>query len=242
MSEGSESLEKKFERILGEDGVPDSGDEKKPEDEEVVEERISRREKRRRERIAQQQKEDEEIRNINEYWYKDPNISIKIPKPDAAYEDLEASLLENRVTLETLKRTYCRSKKRNHQIITDAYLHEIKRYVMAIEGIKDILAARAEDYRIYYTDREHPNVACRRIVLDCFVASNLYGMYAYETDVLRLYRDVRLSKTWAGRLFIKVYYRFIGRSVSGLMRRFPGLRAPVKRVMDVVVARIAQAI
>ncbi|MEM8485662.1 MAG: CFI-box-CTERM domain-containing protein [Bacteroidota bacterium] len=242
MSEGNESLERKFERILGEDGVPDSGDEKQPEEKDVDEVRLSRREKRRRERMAQQQKEDEEIRNINEYWYKDPNISVKIPKPDAPYEELEASLLENRVTLETLKRTYCRSKKRNHQIITDAYLHEIKRYVMAIEGIKDILAARAEDYRIYYTDREHPNVACRRIVLDCFVASNLYGMYAYETDVLRLYRDVRLSKSAAGRLFIDVYYRFIGRSVAALLHRFPRLKQPTKRIMDFVVARVARLI
>lgn len=242
MSEGNESLERKFERILGEDGIADSGDENQSKDEEVVEERLSRREKRRRERMAQQQKEDEEIRNINEYWYKDPNISVKIPKPDAPYEELEASLLENRVTLETLKRTYCRSKKRNHQIITDAYLHEIKRYVMAIEGIKDILAARAEDYRIYYTDREHPNVACRRIVLDCFVASHLYGMYAYETDVLRLYRDVRLSKSIAGRLFIKLYYKVIGRNVSRLMQRFPLLNKPIRYVMDVVVARVAQSI
>ena len=201
MSNGDESLEKKFQRILGEDGVPDSGDEP-VEEEAPKEEQISRREQRRRERIAQQEKEDEEIKNINEYWYKDPNISVKIPKPDAPYEELEAALLENRVTLETLKRTFCRSKKRNHKIITDAYLHEIKRYVLAIEGIKDILAARAEDYRIYYTDREHPTVACRRIVLDCFIASTLYGPQAHETNVLRLYRDVlhrvlSASKAWS---------------------------------------------
>ena len=113
---------------------------------------------------------------------------------------------------------------------------------MAIEGIKDILAARAEDYRIYYTDREHPNVACRRIVLDCFVASNLYGMYAYETDVLRLYRDVRLSRTAPGRLFIKIYYRFIGRGISFLLRRFPQLRRPTRFVMDAIVARVARTI
>ena len=229
-----ESLEKKFQRILGEDGVPNSGDEP-AEEEKPQEEQISRREKRRRERIAQQEKEDEEIKNINEYWYKDPNITVKIPKPDAPYEELEASLLENRVTLETLKRTYCRSRKRNHKIITDAYLHEIKRYVLAIEGIKDILAARAEDYRIYYTDREHPVVACRRIILDCFIASTLYGPQAHETNVLRLYRDVRLSATPAGRIFILAYYKYLGKNISRLLRRFPVLKKVAYPIINRIV-------
>ncbi|MFK7848959.1 MAG: CFI-box-CTERM domain-containing protein [Rhodothermales bacterium] len=242
MSNGDESLEKKFERILGEDGIANSGDEAKEKDPNEPEEVISRREKRLRERVAQQQKEDDEIKNLNEYWYKDPNISVKIPKPDSPYEELENALLENRVTLETLKRTYCRSKKRNHQIITDAYLHEIKRYVLAIEGIKDILAARAEDYRIYYTDREHPTVACRRIILDCFVASNLYGSQAHQTNVLRLYRDVRLSKHPIGRLFVRVYYKFLGRFVSRLLDRFTFLKKPVHAIIDRVVAYVEKTL
>lgn len=241
MSIGDESLENKFKRILGEDGIPDSGDEpvEEPAPPEIP---LSRREKRRLERIAQQQKEDEEIKNINEYWYKDPNITVKIPKPDAPYEELELALLENRVTLETLKRTFCRSKKRNHQIITDAYLHEIKRYVLAIEGIKDILAARAEDYRIYYTDREHPVVSCRRIILDCFVASVLYGSQAHKTNVLRLYRDVKLSSHAPGRLFIWAYYKFLGRTISKILRRSDALRQFTHKVVDRIVAHVEKTI
>jgi hypothetical protein len=241
MSNGDESLERKFERILGEDGIPNSGDEPvDPPPEE--QEQLSRREIRLRERQARQQKEDEEINNINEYWYKDPNITVKIPKPDAPYAELEATLLENRVTLETLKRTYCRSRKRNHKIITDAYLHEIKRYVLAIEGIKDILAARAEDYRIYYTDREHPIVACRRIILDCFIASTLYGSQAHQTNVLRLYRDVKLSATPWGRLFIKAYYKFLGKSISRLLRAFPSLKKAAYLVSDRFVAYVERTL
>ncbi len=241
MSNGDESLEKKFKRILGEDGIPDSGDEPvDPPPEE--EEKLSRRELRLRERKARQEKEDNEIKNINEYWYKDPNITVKIPKPDAPYEELELALLENRVTLETLKRTYCRSKKRNHKIITDAYLHEIKRYVLAIEGIKDILAARAEDYRIYYTDREHPIVSCRRIILDCFIASTLYGSQAHQTNVLRLYRDVRLSQHPFGRLFIKAYYKFLGRTISKILRRFPSLMKPAYFISDRFIAYVERSL
>ena len=234
MSDGDESIEKKFERILGDDGIPDSGDEiKEPVENEVP---LSRREKRLRERLAQQEIEDNEIKNLNPYWYVDPNIDLKkIPKPDADYEVLEEALLQSRVTLETLKRTYCRSKKRQHETITNAYMHEIKRHVNAIEGIKDILAARAQDYRVYYTDREHPVEACRRIILDCFIASTLYGPEAHQTNVLRLYRDVRLSAHPLGRLFIHVYYKFMGKAVSRLLRRFKFLKKVAYAIMDRIV-------
>ena len=241
MSEGKESLEQKFERILGDDGVANSGDEAPPPSAEP-EVRLSRRERRLQERIAQQKLEDDELKNLNEYWYKDPNINVKIPKADAPYEELEMALLENRVTLETLKRTYCRSKRRQHETITNAYMHEIKRHVNAIEGIKDILAARAEDYRVYYTDREHPLEACRRIVLDCFIATNLYGAQDYKTNVLRLYRDVRLSAHPAGRLFIRAYYNFLGRSISGLLDRVPFLKKPAYWFVDRIVARVEKVL
>lgn len=242
MSKKNESIENKIERILGKDGVPNSGDEAKEGENPEEEQPLSRREKRLRERQAEWLKEEQELKNINEYWYKDPNINVKIPKADAPYEELENALLENRVTLETLKRTYCRSKKRQHETITNAYMHEIKRHVNAIEGIKDILAARAEDYRVYYTDREHPLEACRRIILDCFVATTLYGPQAHETNVLRLFRDVKLSTSPLGRLFIKAYYSFLGKSVSRMLHRFPSLQKVTRQFMDRLVAFIERSL
>ena len=236
MSDGDESLEKKFQRILGDDGVPGTGDE--PE-EPVEEEHIGWREKRHRERVARQEREDNELKNLNEYWYIDPNIDLKkIIKQDAPFEELEEALLQNRVELETLKRTYCRSKKRQYDTITSTYMHEIKRHVNAIEVIKDIMAARALDYRVYYTDREHPIESCRRIILDCFIASTLYGPEAHQTNVLRLYRDVRLSTHPLGRLFIRVYYKFLGRAVSKLLRRFKFLKKTAYFIVDRVIGYV----
>ena len=207
---GDESLEEKFEKMLRDDGegLQEPGGDQPADDAEEPD--LTRRQKRLLEREEQRRKEAEEFRNINEYWYKDPNINVKIPKLDAPYEELDMALLDNRVKLEDLKRAYCRSRRRQHKIITDAYLHEIKRHVNAIEGIKDALAARGEEYRIYYTDREHPIEACRRIILDCFISSTLYGHHGYETRVFRLYRDVRLAPTPWGRLFIKCYYSYLG--------------------------------
>lgn len=242
MSNGDESLEDKFERILGEDGIPDSGDEPKDEPAAPAPD-LTRRQKRFKEREEQRLREEKEIENLGEYWYKDPNISIKIPKDDAPFEVLDNALLEMRASLETLKRTYCRSKRRDqtHQqnkIITESYLHEIKRHVLAIEGIKDIMAARALDYRVYYTDREHPTIACRRIILDCFVATTLYGPEAFETNVLRLYRDAVLLRSRAGRFFTQVYYKILGPSISRMLNRHAFLIKPARWILDRIIVRV----
>ena len=233
-------MQDRFDRAMEGDTSRLPGDEDEKEDaaakkEEGEKVKLTRREKRQLERIQRSKKEDEELRNINEYWYKDPNISVKVPKPDVEYDILVTSLLDNRVTLETLKRDFCRSKRRQHKTITEQYMHEIKRHVLAIEAIKDVLAARGEDYRVYYTDREHPLEACRRIVFDCFVATTLYGPEAYETNVLRLFRDVRLKPSRAGQLFIKTYYGFAGPLMSRLLLRFPRLYHLVRPLADRVV-------
>ncbi len=95
---------------------------------------------------------------------------------------------------------------------------------------------------MYYTDREHPFEACRRIVFDCFVATTLYGPEARETNVLRLYRDVKLARSPAGRLFIKIYYGFAGPIISRMLRRVPPLRRRVRPLMDWIVGRIERAL
>ena len=230
---GDESLEERIDRMMqGDDGEESDGD-ASDDLEEYVE---SWRDRRRREREEKRRREEEELRNINEYWYKDPNINVKVPRPDAPFEELGAALIDSRTRLEELKYAYCRSRRRQYKTITETYLHEIKRQVNAIEAIKDILAARSEDFRVNYRDREHPLEACRRIVLDCFVASALYGPEAFETDVLRRYRDERLAVSAPGRLFIRLYYRFLGPAGARLIRRYPLLhsfaRSPVDRLVD----------
>ncbi len=175
---------------------------------------------------------------VDQFWYKDPNIQIKIPKPDAELEILDDALQMSREQLETLKRSYCRSKQRRYQEISDAYYHEIKRIVNAIEALKDVLASRGEEYRVYFTDREHPNIACKRIIVDCFVASVVYGIDAPETDRLRHYRDTRLTNTPSGRRFTAWYYRSLGPFGANVLRRHALLRRLTRSVLNFVVRRL----
>jgi len=237
-----ESLQDRFDRALDGDTSETPGESDDAKESNGEERELTRREKRQLERIERTLKEEEEFRNINEYWYKDPNIQVKVHKPDGEYEVLETALLENRVTLETLKRAYCRSRRRQHKTITDAYFHEIKRYVNAIESIKDILATRAEDYRVYYTDREHPLVACKRIILDCFIATTLYGPEAHQTNVLRLFWDVRLAPSRTGRRFIRLYYEHLGPWASHQLKRSLRLRKGTRFIMDWLIARIERSL
>lgn len=178
-------------------------------------------ERRRLERKKEKVEKKEPIKRPEEenpFWYKDPNINIKIPKPDAPYEELENILNINRNTLEYYKRAYCRSKLRRHPGTTESYYHEVKRVVMAIEAVKDVLASRGDDYPVYFTDREHPDTACRRMMY-CAVASVLYGHDAPTTQTLRLFRDQTLMRHPAGRSFVQFYNNYLGRwSVRVLLR------------------------
>jgi uncharacterized protein YukE len=180
----------------------------------------------------------QEPETVDQFWYKDPNIQIKVPKPDAEIEVLDDALQMSREQLETLKRSYCRSRQRRYQEISDAYYHEIKRIVNAIEAIKDVLASRGEEYRVYYTDREHPSIACKRIIVDCFVASVIYGVDAAETDRLRHFRDTRLANTSWGRQFTVWYYRSLGPSGAALLRRHPMLLRMTRSALNFIVRRL----
>ena len=202
--------------------------------------RQSRRQKRYKRRLERAKQKDDQLKNINEYWYKDPNLSVKVS--DGKYEEMLSSLHENRAQLELLKRYYCRSIRRQHPIISEAYLQEIKRHVLAIEGLKDILAAKALEYRIYYTDREHPLQACERMVLDCFVASSIYGPEAPQTNVLRYYKKARLTTTVWGRMVIRVYYAFAGKMLSKILQKSVFLQGVTRRLLDRFVDRISKTL
>ncbi len=232
---GEGSIEERFDRLTDDEGKPIK-DKAIREPQEKPSQKESGRRKRYNRRVARQKQIDEARKNRNEYWYKDPNLEIKVP--DGKYDELVAALRENRETLERLKRYYCRSSRRQHPIITQSYLQEIKRHVLAIEGIKDKMAARGMDYRVYYTDRESPNEACERIIFDCFVASCLYGPEAPKTDLLRLYRDVRLSQSVLGRLAIKAYYAFAGPLIARILEKSPFLRRIARTLLDRWILRI----
>ncbi|MEZ4700065.1 MAG: CFI-box-CTERM domain-containing protein [Rhodothermales bacterium] len=187
---------------------------------------------------GRRREEKKEPETYNEFWYKEPNIQIKVPKPDAELEVLLDALQASREQLETLKRSYCRSKQRRYKDISDAYYHEIKRIVNAVEALKDVLASRGDEYRVYFTDREHPDIACKRIIVDCFVASSLYGCDACETDRLRYFRDVYLARNAFGRRFIRFYYSTLGPRGAALLNDRPTLTRWTRTLLDPIVRRL----
>lgn len=58
----------------------------------------------------------------------------------------------------------------------------------------------------------------------CFIASELFGQSAWETNALRMARDRVLRKYSAGRAFIGVYYCYSPR-LARWLRRHPHVRA-----------------
>tara|TARA_R110001606_G_C15404703_1_gene654219 strand:+ start:12832 stop:13248 length:417 start_codon:yes stop_codon:yes gene_type:complete len=71
----------------------------------------------------------------------------------------------------------------------------------------------------------------------CFIASEVYGPVADETNVLRTFRDtVLLPKSW-GRTFISVYYD-ISPAIAVVIRKNPLLRTPAKWVLDIVIRAV----
>jgi len=72
----------------------------------------------------------------------------------------------------------------------------------------------------------------------CYVATCVYGSYdCPQVWVLRRYRDTRLSTSWFGRLFIRIYYAASPKAVElfGGRKWFTGLCKPV---IDRIVRRL----
>lgn len=68
----------------------------------------------------------------------------------------------------------------------------------------------------------------------CFVATEVYGAFAQETDDLRNFRDTVLKQSWYGRLFITAYYD-ISPALVVAIRKAPFLRGHVRRMLDQIV-------
>ena len=236
---GEGSLEERFDRLTDDEGKPIK-DKQFREGTQEKSNKLTSREERYQRRLKRAKEKKEALKNINEYWYKDPNIAVKVG--DGPYDELLSKLDENRAQLELLKRYYCRSLRRQHEIISEAYMQEIKRHVLAIEGLKDILTSKAQKFRIYYTDREHPLEACERMVLDCFVASSIYGPDAPQTNVLRYYKKARLSTSVWGRIVIRIYYGFAGKLMSRILQRSTYLQKITRSILDRVVDHLSKMI
>lgn len=73
----------------------------------------------------------------------------------------------------------------------------------------------------------------------CFIATELYGNTAPETQALRLFRDAQLLKSLPGRMFTRMYYE-ISPSIVVLMQKSPALKKTVKLLIDLIVRRINQ--
>lgn len=72
----------------------------------------------------------------------------------------------------------------------------------------------------------------------CFVATAAYGSpLVEELDVLRLWRDKVLSKSFTGRAFIHVYYR-IGPVLASIVARSEGLKRSVRLIVYRILRRL----
>lgn len=71
----------------------------------------------------------------------------------------------------------------------------------------------------------------------CFIATAIYGVDAPQTNDFRAWRDRVLMQSRAGRTFVRSYY-FISPYLVPMLSRSVAVAAIVRRVLDVILARI----
>ena len=69
----------------------------------------------------------------------------------------------------------------------------------------------------------------------CFIATCVFGDEAWQTQVLRQFRDVALRRNVWGRRLIWFYYR-LAPGICKCLRRWPALQAPVRVVLGMMAA------
>lgn len=75
----------------------------------------------------------------------------------------------------------------------------------------------------------------------CFIATELYGQLAEETNLLRNYRDTVLMKRKLGRAFIDFYYA-VSPSVVVLIKKYPFLRSIFTKSVNFVVSKVRKRV
>ena len=72
----------------------------------------------------------------------------------------------------------------------------------------------------------------------CFIATELYGPVAKETEQLRLFRDRYLQRSYLGRIFTSAYYE-LSPTVVRLMQRYPLVRKIIKPIINWIVKKVS---
>lgn len=85
-------------------------------------------------------------------------------------------------------------------------------------------------------ERGHDELNKRVADNRCYVATHLYGPNDDRTHALRQFRDRYLLTTFAGRMFVAVYYS-CSPAFVGLSRTFPVLDRISKPVIDRIATR-----
>ena len=94
-----------------------------------------------------------------------------------------------------------------------------------------LLAKLGRDNRPRYT----PKADSR-----CFIATQVYGPHADQTDALRAWRDTVLMPTRGGRLVVAIYYR-VSPALLPVLRRSQLLTRGVRHSLDALLKRIGGA-
>lgn len=71
----------------------------------------------------------------------------------------------------------------------------------------------------------------------CFIATEIYGGLAPETNQLRNYRDTVLLNGMLGSVLVAVYY-VVSPWIVKLLQAYPAFKAPVKRVLNYIVRKV----
>ena len=72
----------------------------------------------------------------------------------------------------------------------------------------------------------------------CFIATELYGPVAKETEQLRLFRDRCLQKSYLGRIFTSAYYE-LSPTIVRLMKRYPLVRNFMKPIINWIIKKVS---
>ena len=75
----------------------------------------------------------------------------------------------------------------------------------------------------------------------CFIATELFGPLAKETDQLRQFRDTFLMSRLWGRIFTRAYYE-VSPSIVRLMKKYPMVRSLIKPFINWVVRMVLSLI
>ncbi len=88
------------------------------------------------------------------------------------------------------------------------------------------------------TTFESAHMTLRNTMKKCFIATAIYGPDSAEVIFLQNYRDTKLNRSYAGKLFVLLYY-YISPKTMGAFGRSENLRIFTKKLLDQIIAKIS---